>query len=305
MNKVKWADEKFEDEEKIEAVKRFTDSIFETDEPSVSFRAAAEFEEEARELVKNWGTYQGLQTGIRAIDCLTKGLVGGELIIVAGETSHGKTLTAINMATKLAEKGNSVLFVTLEMTWPQMTARIMKTTDKDLGSLPIIFQDKDELNWKDVDRLIGDAVKEGVQCVFVDHLHYFSRELEKVSEDLGRITKEFKKNAIRHNVPIVLISHVRKKHAGQKTAASNDELRGSSYIAQDADIVLFVNRESETKTVITITKNRNRGFNPDHASSPVEIEEGARIKTPRGSTILHGGATSIQEIFPQDNHKSD
>jgi replicative DNA helicase len=287
-----------------------SDQLFDDQEASQpGLRAAIEFEEEAEELVKNWGKVQGLTTGIREVDDLTKGMVGGELIIVAGETSHGKTLLSVNMATRLAERGHRTLFVTLEMTHPQLTARVIKTATKREEALTnILYQEGDELNWKNVDRLIKEAKAEGVECVFVDHLHYFTRELDNVAEDLGRITKEFKKNAIRHDIPIVLISHVRKKQNSEKTSANNDALRGSSYIAQDADIVLFVIRESETETIVTITKNRNRGFNPDVSSRLIVIEDGSRIKSPQASTAkeIPGddiSITEIEEMFPQSERK--
>lgn len=292
------------DDMDLEDVIEATDKLFDDQEASQpQLRHVMEFEEDAKELVKNWGKYQGLLTGISEVDMLTKGLLAGELVILAGETSHGKTLLGVNMAVRLAENGHNCLFVTLEMTHAQLTARILKTTNKKLVDVPIFFQDSDELNWKDVDRLIREAKDNGAECVFVDHLHYFTRELENVSEDLGRITKEFKKNAIRHNLPVVLISHVRKKQGNQKATASNDELRGSSYIAQDADIVLFVRRESETETRITVTKNRNRGFNPELDSFLVHVEEGAKIKSPRGSTAKELPEDSvsiaeIQSIFP-------
>ena len=58
----------------------------------------------------------------------------------------------------------------------------------------VFWQKNDELNWKSVDGLIRKAVQEAkVSLVIIDHLHYFTRELDNVAEDLGRITKEFKK----------------------------------------------------------------------------------------------------------------
>ena len=132
------------------------------------------------------------------------------------------------------------------------------------------FQKNDELDWKHIDGLIERAVKElGVELVVIDHLHYFTRELQNVAEDLGRITKEIKKNAIRHNIPVMLISHVRKSQDGKQTTM--EDLRGSSYIAQDADIVLMVGRDFDNdKLIVTIEKNRNRGF--DYKNNSVDLD---------------------------------
>lgn len=277
MTKKSWLEYKLESasaEELKELSDKAAEKLFGAPERLVELAHIAEYEEEAKEYVKNWGKVSGLTTGLNNVDALTKGLDNGELIVVGGETSHGKTALAVNMAVRLATQGHVVLFVTLEIPQKQLAARIMKISEKPLPELPILVQKLDEFTWQDVDKLIQKAKKENVAAVFIDHLHYFTRELEKIAEDLGRITKEFKKNAIRHDLPVVLISHVRKKAPGSKKLG-NDDLRGSSYIAQDADIVLFVERGKE-EIRVTITKNRNRGFDMDAPTTALYFD-GARV----------------------------
>lgn len=233
---------------------------------------ASDYTEAAKERMANWGKLQGLSSGYAEVDRLTKGLVGGELIVIAGATSQGKTTVALNIANNVAVNGTPVLFVTLEMTKAEVTARLMKMNGGDTESYQnaaslMAYQKEDELNWKDIDGLIAKAKQElNVGLIVIDHLHYFSRELDHLSEDLGRITKELKKNAIRHDVPIALISHVRKKgnNEAKGKAPDIDDLRGSSYIAQDADIVMMValSPVSDTALMIRLDKNRNRGI--DH-----------------------------------------
>lgn len=221
--------------------------------------------DEAQERFKHWGEMQGLSTGFPSIDQLTLGLVGGELIIVAGQTSKGKTTLSMNIANRVAQTGVTVLFVTLEMTHAELTSRYMfinggaHTAGFATAASNTIYQQNDELDWKDIDGLIQNAKEQlDVGLVIIDHLHYFSRDLQNMSEDLGRITKEFKKNAIRYNIPIVLISHVRKM--GKDEELTGEALRGSSLIAQDSDIVLLVGRDPETNDMgVIIDKNRNRG----------------------------------------------
>lgn len=140
------------------------------------------------------------------------------------------TLLSMNIANNVAKTGRIVLFVTLEMTHVELTSRYMylnggESKDFIEVSTNTLFQKNDELGWKDIDGLIRNAKEElGADLVVVDHLHYFTRETEKASEDLGRITKEFKKNAIRHNIPILLVSHVRK--LGKDEKLSGESLRG-------------------------------------------------------------------------------
>jgi replicative DNA helicase len=229
----------------------------------------SDFSEEAKELHANFGKMQGISTGYNKLDALMKGLVPGELIVVAGKTSRGKTTLALNIANKVALQNKTVLFVTLEMTHAEITSRSMFINDGDTEQYQqvaghTVFQKTDELDWQSIDKLMEKAkIDMGVELVVIDHLHYFTRELQNVAEDLGRITKEFKKNAIRHKVPVILISHVRKTSEGKE--ATMEDLRGSSYMGQDADIVLMVGRmpSQPEYTFVRIEKNRNRGFDPE------------------------------------------
>lgn len=262
---IKQAIDKLNPEDRIEIDNHLLAGIAsdaKTNQSQYEIVLASDYVEDAKELVKNWGKMQGISSGYPSIDKLTKGFAPGELTIIGGATSNGKTTLAVNIATRILAQGKSVLFVTLEMTRAQLTSRLMYVGDKftDYSSL-MTYQKTDELNWKSIDGLIGRAVKEmGVDIVFIDHLHHFTRELKNVAEDLGRITKEFQKNSHAHNIPIVVISHTR-KGAGD----SIDDLRGSSYIAQDADIVLMVSRDESTpdSIAVSIQKNRNRGFDKD------------------------------------------
>lgn len=229
---------------------------------SYAIELASDYIDDAKKLVDTWGKMQGISSGYPSIDRLTKGFVGGEVIVIGGATSNGKTTLAVNIAANVVAQSKTVLFITLEMSKTQLTSRLMYVNDKfEENSTLLVYQKADEFTWKDVDGLVATAVKNmNVDLVIIDHLHHFTRELENVSEDLGRITKEFQKNSKRHNVPIILISHTR-KGAGD----SIDDLRGSSYIAQDADIVLMVARDETAPDLITVSvqKNRNRGYNKD------------------------------------------
>lgn len=268
-----------------------------------------DFVDEAEDRYKNRDKVQGLNTGFPSIDKLTMGLVAGELIIVAGPTSKGKTLLSMSVANNIAKYGGRVLFVTLEMTKAELTSRYMyvnggkDTTAFSTVAANTIFQENDELDWKDIDGLIQNAKHElDVDLVIIDHLHYFARDIKNASEELGKITMTFKKNAIRHKLPIILISHIRKLAKDEEL--SGESLRGSSLIGQDADIVLLVNRDPETNQMgVLIDKNRNRGKLSDRTPewagrSQREIDT---IYLDFNNTKLHDPMpepSMIQQIFP-------
>lgn len=268
-----------------------------------------DFVDEAEERYKNRDKVQGLSTGFPSIDKLTMGLVEGELVIVAGPTSKGKTLLSMHIANNVALIGGRVLFVTLEMTKTEMTSRYMYINGgKDSSAFSTvaantIFQENDELDWKDIDGLIQNAKEElDVDLVIIDHLHYFARDLRNAPEELGQITMRFKKNAIRHKLPIILISHIRK--LGKDEDLSLESLRGSSLIGQDADVVLMVNRDPETNQMgVLVDKNRNRGKLSDRTKDweGREQREIDTIYLDFNNTKLHDPMpkpSPIQEIFP-------
>lgn len=234
--------------------------------------AIQDYIEEAIEIKKHVGKVQGLSTGFKGTDDLTLGLTPGELIIVSGPTSAGKTQLATHWAYSNAKAGHKVLFVTMEMTKPQMTERFMGASDTDLSELEhgiIEYQKEDELASVDINYLVADAVKGGTELVVIDHLQYFSDDSdENEARQLGRICKDFKLAAVRYKVPVVLIVHLTKTKEHQRPT-SND-LRGSSLIAQHSDQVILVWRdkrpgatELEANTVeVTNWKNRLRGLRP-------------------------------------------
>lgn len=251
------------------------------------FELMSEYTEAAKEIVANWGRMQGLSTGFPSLDRLTKGLVGGEVTVIAARTSVGKTALAVNIANNVAIQGVPVLFVTLEMTKAQLTSRYLyinggDTEDYYTAAALTVLQKQDELNWESIDGLIENFVENFTNgLVIIDHLHYFTRELQNAAEDIGRITKEFSKNAHRHNVPVVLISHVRKGSGD----VNIDDLRGSSYIGQDADVVLTCGRSEDGSVLaVKVEKNRNRGIDADHSETKL-LYDRTKITEMPGATM--------------------
>lgn len=228
---------------------------------------AGEYLTEALELKNNMGKMNGISSGYYDIDQMTMGFAKGELTIVAGETSQGKTLLCVNMASKMLKNGHTVAFLTLEMTKPELVSRfwtIMGDDAFDNCFDKLLLQKAHSLNWRAVPQIIKNAKDSGASIVIIDHLHYFSRNFSNTAEELGAVTQEFKQAAIKYEIPVILISHTRKLEKFQKEAGIND-LRGSSYIAQDSDIVLMVSQprgdddeRRADKIQVKLLKNRNR-----------------------------------------------
>jgi len=218
---------------------------------------------QAREHREPEGTIKGLSTGLKKVDDMTQGFVPGELLIISGQTSHGKTQLSNNIMLSVAKNDHKVMFITMEMTKQETADRFnMLTKDEDIGEGKIYLNMRADLAYTDVTKLIEKAKEKGCDMVVIDHLHYFSRSVENATQEVSKIVKEFKGAAIQYEIPIILICHVRKM--APKKHPTIEDLRDSTLIAQDADMVLMVWRdESPTATnpnevEVTLWKNRNR-----------------------------------------------
>lgn len=218
---------------------------------------------QAREHREPEGTIKGLSTGLKKVDDMTQGFVPGELMIISGQTSHGKTQLSNNIMLNAALNDHKVMFVTMEMTKQETADRFnMLTKDQDIGEGKIFLNMRADLAYTDVTKLIEKAKEKGCDLVVIDHLHYFSRSVENATQEVSKIVKEFKSAAVTYELPIILICHVRKM--APKKHPTIEDLRDSSLIAQDADMVLIVWRDDSPSSTnpneveVTLWKNRNR-----------------------------------------------
>lgn len=251
--------------------------------------AIQDYIEEAKMIHELGGQVQGLSTGMKATDDLTLGLTGGELIVVSGPPSAGKTQLVTHWAYNIAKKDHKVLFVTMEMTKPQMTERFMGAAQTDLAELKhgiIEYQKEDELASVDISYLVSDAVKDGAELIIIDHLQYFSDDNSgsNEAETLGRICKQFKLAAVKNNVPVVLLVHITKLPDNKKP--TGNDLRGSSLIRQHADQLILLYRDERPDArepgavEITNWKNRLRGLREGFRKRTV-YADGARLTETR------------------------
>lgn len=245
----------------------------------------SEFEEEAAELVKTAGKIRGYATGLHKFDRLLMGMEPGDLIVISGATGEGKSMLALNMAVgaimspqnaeflaKQKRPHISTLIFSLEMTQAQATARLTQIVNdssaKDtLNAMPIFFYGSNEApSLAILDQAMATCRAEhGLDLVIIDHLHYFSRSQDNETAEIGHLVREIKRLAKVYGVPILLLAHTRKMPAGAKRGApSMDDLRSSSFIAQDADQVIIVRRDIMDPVMSRfltcyIAKNRNKG----------------------------------------------
>lgn len=221
-------------------------------------------------------TISGLSTGLIDLDRMTCGLQNGDLIIIAGRPSMGKTALALNIAENTALDGKTALVFSLEMGDRQLGARTLAShaqvsmerirsgnlNDDDwprvaeaLGRLHAAPLMIDEASSPSVIQMRARASRikrqQGLSLIVIDYLQLMSTgdRRQNRNEDLSEITRGLKLMAKDLDVPIILLSQLsRKCEERQDKRPLMSDLRESGAIEQDADVIAMIYREDQYRT---------------------------------------------------------
>jgi replicative DNA helicase len=218
----------------------------------------------------------GVSTGFYDLDELTAGFQRGELIIIAGRPSMGKTALAINIAQHAAlhtEKAVSVVIFSLEMGKELLATRMLcsealinasrlRTGHLQAEDFPKLANAAERLSKGSI--FIDDSpsisalqirakarrlkAEKGLGMVVVDYLQLMqgNSRSENRQQEIAEISRSLKCLARELDVPVVALSQLSRmtEQRSQKDRRPIlSDLRESGAIEQDADVVLFVHRE--------------------------------------------------------------
>ncbi len=215
----------------------------------------------------------GLSSGFTDLDRKTSGLQQGDLIILAGRPSMGKTALALNIAENVALADKPVMVFSLEMGDKQLASRSLSSlggismervrngrlleSDWDgvsialgkLSSAPLII---DESSSPTVSQMRARSArqkrKDGLGLVVIDYLQLMStgNRQQNRNEDLSEITRGLKLMAKDLGCPVILLSQLSRKceERTNKRPLMSD-LRESGAIEQDADLILMLYRDEQ------------------------------------------------------------
>lgn len=204
--------------------------------------------ETAIERQKHFNKFEGFGCGLPYFDQATMGFRGGELIIIAAPSNFGKTMIAMNIVANLAANTlKKVVMITMEMTPAEVSTRLFNMVDKaDHPALKENFIIQTELSVS-AEHVKAIVKKHKPDILLIDHLGFLAKQ-EPGTEERQQIDgamQKIKRLAITENIPIIMISHVAKSRSGDKGEATVQDLKGSSAIEQDSDIVFMLNRSSK------------------------------------------------------------
>jgi len=239
----------------------------------------------------------GVPSGYSDLDQKTAGLQPGDLIIIAGRPSMGKTSLALNIAEHVGmEAGLPVAIFSREMGAAQLTMRLLGSVgkldqhkmrigqleDEDwpkltnalgvLNEAPIFIDEGSALNSYEVRararRLHRQQGKLGL--IVIDYIQLMSSANEQSNEnratEVSEISRSLKALAKELNVPVVALSQLnRSVESRPDKRPMMSDLRESGAIEQDADVIMFIyrdevyNPETAEKGVaeILLSKQRN------------------------------------------------
>jgi replicative DNA helicase len=230
-----------------------------------------------QKLYDSRGKITGLETGFKALDQMTDGLHGAEMIVIAARPSMGKTALAMNIAEHIAvEVGQPVAVFSLEMSAQQLVQRLLCSLARvNLGSIrngflserdfPALMAAAERLAKSKI--LIDDTssieilalrakarrmkAKDNIAAIFIDYLQLIRSPGKRNSEnrqlEIADISANLKALAKELNIPIVVLAQLN-RNPEQRTGDSKgrprlSDLRESGSIEQDADLVGLLVRE--------------------------------------------------------------
>ncbi len=213
----------------------------------------------------------GQPTGFTDLDQMTSGLHPGDLIIVAGRPSSGKTAFALSIAENVAAGGGRVGIASLEMSREQLAMRLLCAEARipihrfrsgflnreewarlaeamgRLAGYPIFIDDSPALTPQELRAKARRLRHErGLDLLIVDYLQmmHVRGRFENRQAEVSYISRELKQIAKDVNVPLVAVSQLSRAPETRATRRPQlADLRDSGSIEQDADLVLFVYRE--------------------------------------------------------------
>ncbi len=215
--------------------------------------------------------YIGIPCGIGALDKMITGLNKSDLIILGARPGMGKTSFALNIARNVAVGTNkTVCFFSLEMTRDQLAQRMLSSeagikseklrtgeldvdewtrlaqAGENLSKANIYFDESSAITVPEMKAKLRRMKK--VDLVVIDYLGLMksARHTENRVQEVSEITRNLKIMAKELKVPVIACAQLSRgtETKGKSHKPALSDLRESGSIEQDADIVLFLYRDT-------------------------------------------------------------
>jgi replicative DNA helicase len=254
----------------------------------------------------------GVPTGFEDLDKMTAGLQAGDLLIIAGRPSMGKTAFVLNVVENAAihsEGKVPTLFFSLEMSKEQLVQRMLCSLSK-VDASRLRTGHLGESDWpklttgagllSDAEIYIDDTpsisvlelraksrrlkAEKNLGLIVIDYLQLMSgNNSENRQQEISDISRSLKALAKELKVPVVALSQLNRslENRTDKRPIMAD-LRESGAIEQDADVIMFVYRDA---VYCEACKSREKTCDKGH-DKDAEIVIGKQRNGPIGTVHL-------------------
>ena len=234
-----------------------------------------------------------MATGFIALDKLLTGLHGGELVLIGARPSMGKTSFAMNICTYAALKKKKIAVFSLEMPREQIVLRML-CGDARVNMQAVRQGTMKDADWARLARSLGPLsatevyiddtagitpsqlrsrcrrmmMEHGLDLIIIDYMQLMVSDSrnENRQQEVSEISRSLKGIAQELKVPLIAcaqLSRANTQRSAKRPVLS--DLRDSGSIEQDADVVMFLHRESyyndneDNKNIaeVIVAKQRN------------------------------------------------
>jgi len=221
------------------------------------------------DIAANPGSIIGVPSGIIDLDKLTAGFQNGDLVILAGRPSMGKTALALTIARNAAiENKSATAIFSLEMSSDQLGQRLLTSEARVDNAL--VRRGSPNIKWKNINIASGKLAQaplyiddtpalsildlkararrlkreKNIELLIVDYLQLMQGpKSENRQNEISQITQSLKALAKELDIPVIALSQLsRAVEQRTKKEPMLSDLRESGAIEQDADVVIFLYR---------------------------------------------------------------
>jgi replicative DNA helicase len=254
----------------------------------------------------------GTPSGFMKMDRMTGGFKNGELIIIAGRPSMGKSALGLQIAINNAEMNIPVALFSCEMSGESLAQRSLSavsdktnvelmqghcdiekllTDSEKLINLPVYIDDSSNISVMELRSKARKLVmKHGIKMIIVDYLQLMKGEGQSREQEVASISRGLKAIAKDMDLPVIALSQLnRQSEARSEKRPQLSDLRESGAIEQDADMVIFpyrpayyglrsvvvdgTEKNSNGLIELIIAKNRNGAIGSFYAIHNIAMTE--------------------------------
>lgn len=195
---------------------------------------------EIAEEMKKRPPQRKLFSGYRGLDDILDGFREKQLIVLSAATKSGKTTFSVELTSRL--RNENPMWFPFEEPAEEIIQKFL-----DRGEEPPKFFTPNKITGNTITwiekKIIEAKAKYDSKLVFIDHLHFIVPPgSEDINLRIGDTMRQLKRLAVKWGIVIVLIAHLRKTKMDVNPTL--EDLRDSSFIAQEADTVILLWRQT-------------------------------------------------------------